>query len=120
MDADRRSGLDRRKDGRMGGRRLHEDLESIARFDALLVTISEQIGALMERQEPPWSQARTADAADVHHQTTLDLLKCRRNPDLLTLFRHAVAFDCDLQVSFIARKAAPVPTRVNPDASGTS
>jgi hypothetical protein len=119
MDADRRSGHERRENGTRGGRRLYDSPEHVARFDALLATIRQQLGALMERQDPPWSQSETADEADVYHRKTLDLLKCRRNPDLLTLFRHAEAFGCDLPVSFIARRA-PVPIRVNPDHAVTA
>jgi DNA-binding XRE family transcriptional regulator len=102
MDGDRRSGQDRRED-RAGGRRIHDDPALLARFDALLVGISGQLNALIERES--WSQEQTADAADIHRHTLTELLKVRTDPQLSTLIRLAHAFDLDLQVSFIPRGA---------------
>jgi hypothetical protein len=79
-ELDRRQTSDRR-DSRRGGRRLEDDKG----WQDLLVSLSQQLDALFETKD--WTFADGARASEFSKSAILDIINCRTDPKLSTLYR---------------------------------
>lgn len=113
MEAERRSGEERRVDGRAGGQRIEDDTALFLHCQRVLVAASEQLGNLLERAD--LTQAAAADRADIHHDTLQRMLQTRTNFDLSSLVRASHALDAEVVITLVPRRADSASVRPNPE-----
>jgi hypothetical protein len=103
MESERRSGQERRVDGRVGGRRIDDTPELFDHFNRVLVAVSQQLASLLDRAD--LTQAAAAERADVHHDTLQRMLQTRTNFDLSSLVRATHALDAEVVITLVPRRA---------------